>query len=102
MLAREVLHSTVAEARERLTTDELAGWLALYEIDPWGERRADIREAVIGSALLAPWSKSPVPPAALIPDYDQEREKQHDQKAGLLAWQAFVSEHNAQQQRLKP
>ena len=87
--------------KQRLTTEELAHWLALYEIDPWGERRADIREAVIGSALLSPWCKSHVPASALIPDYDQERDKEHEQRAGLLAWQQFVAEHNAQNARFK-
>jgi hypothetical protein len=80
-----------------MTTDELAGWVALYEIDPWGERRADIREAVIGSAILAPWCKQSISASALIPDYDQERDKKIDQREGLLAWQAFVIEHNARQ-----
>lgn len=29
-----------------LSTDELLDWLALYEISPWGEDRADMRAAV--------------------------------------------------------
>jgi hypothetical protein len=31
---------------ERLTWDELLDWLALWEIDPWGETRRDVRAAV--------------------------------------------------------
>lgn len=29
-----------------MTWSELNDWLALYDVDPWGERRADMRSAV--------------------------------------------------------
>jgi len=37
---------------EKLTAAELAEWMAYYEIEPWGEERADIRQAIT-SALIA-------------------------------------------------
>jgi len=77
-----------------MTPDELAYWIGLYEIDPWGERRADIRESVIGSAVVSPWCKNPPNPSDLIPDYDQEQARVIDQKKGLLAWQQYIIEHN--------
>jgi hypothetical protein len=94
LLARTVFHGSVAEVKERLTPDELAGWIALYAIDPWGEVRADIREAVIGSALLQPWARQSVKPADLIPEYDQGDEIKHDQRLGVAAMKAFVQDHN--------
>lgn len=35
-----------------LTADELQDWLALYEVDPWGEHRADLRSAVGAVAVF--------------------------------------------------
>lgn len=81
--------------KQRLTPDELAGWIALYEIDPWGERRADIREACIGAATVSMWAKDRVKPADLIPEYDQGGEVKHDQELGIAAFKAWVARHNA-------
>lgn len=83
--------------KRELTPHELAGWIALYEIDPWGERRADIREAVIGAAVLSPWARQSVKPGDLIPEYDQEQDAVHDQELGLAHWKAFVTAHNQRQ-----
>ena len=35
----------------RLTAREFAEWMAFYQIDPWGEQRADMRSAQLVSML---------------------------------------------------
>jgi hypothetical protein len=30
---------------------QLAEWLALYGVDPWGETRADLRSAIVAAAV---------------------------------------------------
>lgn len=30
---------------------QLAEWLALYAVDPWGEQRADLRSGIVASTL---------------------------------------------------
>jgi len=45
-LSRELGYRHPRYLIQDLTTDELLDWLALYEIDPWGETRRDYRAAV--------------------------------------------------------
>ena len=34
-----------------MTAQEFGEWMALYELEPWGETRADIRAGVISSTI---------------------------------------------------
>ena len=43
------LGRTVEELQATLTTRELMNWIAFYELDPWGERRADLRAGIVAS-----------------------------------------------------
>ena len=40
---------------ERITWEEFLEWEALYDAEPWGETRADARQAVAIHYLLAPY-----------------------------------------------
>lgn len=42
---------TVAELGERMSSAEFAEWQAYYELEPWGEERADLRQAMTTSAI---------------------------------------------------
>lgn len=53
---------TVAELGDRMSSRELSEWMAYYQIEPWGEERADLRQAMTTSAtanLLQSQSKHP-------------------------------------------
>jgi hypothetical protein len=39
------LGATVAELQGRMSYAEYCRWVAFYRVEPWGERRADIRAA---------------------------------------------------------
>ncbi len=80
------------ELSDRLAVSELAGWYALYEMDPWGELRGDIRAAVVGAAGCQAWGAR-IAPTDLLPKFDQG-EQQHDQELGLAAWKRYVERHN--------
>lgn len=43
--------------RRTLTHKAYVEWLELWECDPWGEDRADLRSGIVASACVAPWSK---------------------------------------------
>ena len=88
------LGCTAAELRQRLSVRELAQWYALYELDPWGETRADIRSAINGAAVCRAFGAK-VNPHDLLPQFDHEP-AQHDQALGLAAWEAYVARHNGQ------
>lgn len=35
----------------RMSSREFHEWIAFYEIDPWGDQRADVRAGIIASTL---------------------------------------------------
>jgi hypothetical protein len=45
----------VAELRAQLDVAELVDWLAYWEVEPWGDRRADERIGVELYYQLSPW-----------------------------------------------
>lgn len=42
----------------RIAWDDFCDWLALWELAPWGDQRADARQEVMILATLAPWLKN--------------------------------------------
>lgn len=42
---------TVAELGERMSSAEFSEWMAFYNIEPFGEERADLRQALTTSAV---------------------------------------------------
>ena len=47
---------TVRELDNRLSRDELIGWMAYYWIAPFGEYRADLRAAMIAYTNVRLWA----------------------------------------------
>lgn len=43
------LGCTVRELLQRIDSEELTLWHAYYNLEPWGEERADIRAAIVAS-----------------------------------------------------
>lgn len=41
----------VGELQQRMTSWEFSHWVALYQMDPWGEERADLRNAMVCATL---------------------------------------------------
>lgn len=62
--------------REGITCRELQEWKAEYEIEPFGEERADLRAAIIASTIANCWSKKTYTPAEFMPDFDREENPQ--------------------------
>jgi len=42
---------TVTELLRRISSRELSEWLAYYELEPFGEERADLRSAIVASTV---------------------------------------------------
>lgn len=42
---------TVAELGDRMSSRELSEWMAFYQIEPFGDERADLRQAMTTSAV---------------------------------------------------
>ncbi|HWV23262.1 MAG TPA: hypothetical protein VNZ58_03655 [Thermomicrobiales bacterium] len=43
---------TVAELLDRMSSREFSEWMAYYELEPFGEERADFRQALTTSAVV--------------------------------------------------
>ena len=66
----------MGELPERLGWDEWIRWLAWWELEPWGEARADLRQAVALSYTLAPYLRRDTElPALTWPYWDQDGEE---------------------------
>lgn len=42
---------TVGELLARISSRELSEWAAYYELEPWGEERADLRAGIVASTM---------------------------------------------------
>ena len=43
---------TVAELLDRMSSREFSEWMAYYQIEPFGEARADLRQALTTTAVI--------------------------------------------------
>jgi hypothetical protein len=72
-----------------LSSAELSAWMAYYQIDPWGEQRADLRNA-IGVQILAETHRDksrgqPFTLADFMPYPPQKARRQSTTKEALRA-----------------
>jgi len=70
---------TVAELLSRISSRELSEWMAYYELEPFGEERADLRAGII-AATIANVNRSKkqraFQPAQFMPKFGGEPEKE--------------------------
>ncbi len=63
---------TVAELDRRMSSRELTEWMAYFEVEPWGEERADLRSGIVASVIAnanrdPKKRKQPFAPADFMP-----------------------------------
>lgn len=66
------LGKTLAELRATLSFSEFQEWCLYYEIEPWGEQRADLRNGIVAASIhnvYAAWIgvKQEAKPADFMP-----------------------------------
>ena len=64
---------SVAELLERLSSRELAEWMAFAQLEPFGEERADLRSAIVASTMANAWRgkrQGPFTPKDFMPRFD--------------------------------
>jgi len=66
---------TVKELLERMDSRELCEWMAFYDIAPFGEERADIRQAITSCTIANAWSKQKHKVKDFIPTFTKPQEK---------------------------
>ena len=73
-----------------LTWRKFEDWLAWWEINPWGQVRADMRAAVPWGIIGALFDPTAQPPNALFPYWDAQDQVQIDVDASFDAMQAHL------------
>jgi hypothetical protein len=78
------LHCTVRELEQRLDHAELVEWMA-YDaaIEPFGDKRADLRAAVVAAASQAPHVKGNVEMAGFLLFPEDRFDVDDDQEAAI-------------------
>lgn len=74
---------TVAELLDRMSSAEFSEWMAYYDLEPFGEERADFRQALTTSAVhnsLQAQTKSPkwTKPGDFMPFSEKPQKKASD------------------------
>ena len=82
----------MARCQAEVDSEEFAWWLAYYQTDPFGERRADLRAATT-SAVIANCNRGekqrPFTAGDFMPDFGEQPEPEPDAdliKAKLMYW----------------
>ena len=84
---------TVGELLERIEARELTEWMAFYQLEPFGEQRADLRAGIV-TAMIANVNRDkkkrrkPHKPQDFMPQFDRpQRAASWDEiKRGLMDW----------------
>ncbi|MEM6560043.1 MAG: hypothetical protein AAF656_00450 [Planctomycetota bacterium] len=67
---------TVRELLARTDSRELAEWMAYFDLDPWGEQRADLRAGTIAATVAnAHHPRGRFKPSDFMPKFDREPPK---------------------------
>ena len=83
-----------------MSAEELEEWRAFYQIEPWGETRADLRAGSIAAPLLNAWTKKGsrrAKPSDWIMRFEPKEPQDPDQMRTLLA--GFAEACKAQDQK---
>lgn len=80
-----------------MTVKQLRGWMAYYEIEPWGEDRADLRAGIVAATVANAYrARGPaLKPGDFMPVFDKPR--QQTQAEQLALFKHFAAMHNAAQ-----
>lgn len=66
------------EAQARVDSQEFAGWLAYWTLEPWGEERADLRAAIVACVIANAFrgkGKRRFKPQDFMPKFGPEEKK---------------------------
>lgn len=68
---------SVAQAQREIDSAEFAEWVAFYQLEPFGEERADLRAGIISSAVANYSGKinEPTRPRDFMPHFGEQPER---------------------------
>lgn len=80
-----------------MTMRQLREWMAYYEVEPWGEDRADLRAGIIAATTANVWrGRGPAAkPSDFMPRFDGPAKQSQQEMHEIFA--AYAAAHNAAQ-----
>lgn len=93
----------VREAMERIDAREFAEWVAYWALEPWGEKRADLRAGIVSStvanALCTRSGGGSWQPSDFMPEFDGDEGAGRDRPQTVEEMRAilrtYVTLHNS-------
>lgn len=72
------------ELLHRISSRELTEWMAYYQLEPWGEERADLRAGIIAATVAnaardPKKRRRPFRPEEFMPKFDRRRQSWQEQ-----------------------
>ncbi len=92
------LGMSVKQAQASIDSREFSEWLAYDEVEPFGERRADLRSGIIAATVAnvsRPKGRRVYKPKDFMPDFEKRQRKMSGVEMGI-SFQQFAQLHNAQ------
>ena len=72
-----------------MSSRQLAEWIAYYQLEPWGEERADLRAGIVASTIAnvnrSAKRTKPYTPRDFMPRFDAEPEEPTETATRLMA-----------------
>ena len=78
-----------------ISAKQLQSWMAYYDIEPFGEERADLRSAIVACQIVnvnIPKGKKRFKPGDFMPDFKPK--KQQSVKEMACIFRVFAAAHN--------
>ncbi len=88
---------SVARAQREISSAEFSEWLAYYQVEPFGEERADLRAAIIASTQASTMTNKRFKPAEFMPEYGPKARKSPAQIRDLLRIYLETAKHGHHQ-----
>ena len=88
---------TLQEAMSRCDSRQYAEWRAYYEVEPWGEERADLRSAIIACTIanVHRGKGKAFEPGDFMPEFDKPAKKQQTAAEMAAVMTTFAARQNA-------
>lgn len=68
---------TVAEAQDRVSSEEFAEWIAFHGLDPWTRVRDDHGFALLATVVANALGKKRRKVADFLPDWERRRDREY-------------------------